>query len=121
MQECLLLEEKIIYTLLIYLVNQDVKNETEENKIDINFEEFVVNFVQKVNKIAMEGYEQQGEKDSKIQQKMVNKVVSLLTQPEVEKRIIDVSLFKKLKILSFNNLSCIFKKKKVRHQTDCCE
>lgn len=32
--------------------------------------------------------------------------------PETKKHLKDISLLKKLKILSFNNLSCIFKKKK---------
>ena len=43
---------------------------------------------------------------------MINKVVSILMLSELQKNIKDVAQFKKLKILSFNNLSCIFKKKK---------
>lgn len=72
----------------------------------------VISFVQKINKMAMESYEQNVEGESKVNEKMVNKVISLLMLTEVEKRVKDETEFKKLKILSFNNLSCIFKKKK---------
>jgi tetratricopeptide (TPR) repeat protein len=43
---------------------------------------------------------------------MLNKAVSLLMLPEIEKHMLDVTQLKKLKILSFNNLSCIYKKKR---------
>jgi tetratricopeptide (TPR) repeat protein len=75
-------------------------------------EELIVSFAQKVNKLAMENYEQESDKEFKEHEKMLNKAVSLLMLPEIEKHMLDVTQLKKLKILSFNNLSCIYKKKR---------
>jgi tetratricopeptide (TPR) repeat protein len=60
----------------------------------------------------MENYEQESDKEFKEHEKMLNKAVSLLMLPEIEKHMLDVTQLKKLKILSFNNLSCIYKKKR---------
>ena len=69
-------------------------------------------FVQKVNKIVMESYEQEANQDAKIHEKFLNKDVSLLMLQDITKLVKDKTLITKLKILSFNNLSCIYKKKK---------
>ena len=45
-------------------------------------------------------------------EKFINKTIALLMLPETEKYVKDTATFQKLKILSFNNLSCIYKKKK---------
>lgn len=60
----------------------------------------------------MENYEQDSEAQSKMHEKFINKTIALLMLPEAEQFVNDHATFQKLKILSFNNLSCIYKKKK---------
>jgi hypothetical protein len=43
---------------------------------------------------------------------MLNKAIGVLMLSETDKHVRDQQTLKKLKILSFNNLSCVFKKKK---------
>ena len=55
----------------------------------------------------MESYELEG----KGHEKYLNKVVAMLMEPEVEQLMADQVQLRKLKVLSFNNLSCVYKKK----------
>ena len=59
----------------------------------------------------MENYEKDVSNKSKIHEKMINKSISLLMVPGIQKFIED-SLLSKLNILNFNNISCIYKKTK---------
>lgn len=54
--DCLLLEEKIIYTSIICYEGSSNCNELhEKEKVDLG--NLIVNFVQKINKITMNNYE----------------------------------------------------------------
>jgi hypothetical protein len=56
----------------------------------------------------MESYELEG----RGYEKFLNKVVAMLMEPEIEQAMTDQAQLRKLKVLSFNNLSCIYKKKR---------
>jgi tetratricopeptide (TPR) repeat protein len=59
----------------------------------------------------MKNYENHSDVKIKNEEKLINKSISLLMVPTVSKYI-EESLLMKLKILNFNNITCIYKKLK---------
>lgn len=74
--------------------------------------QIIVDFVQKVNKVAMQTLERNESTEFRQYDQLLNKSIELLMLPQIDNYVSDAPLVKKLKILSFNNLSCLYKQKK---------
>jgi tetratricopeptide (TPR) repeat protein len=98
--ECILCEEKLIHLTVVVL-------ERGEAKVEFGVGEEVGRFVQKVNRLAMENIKDE-EDGGNI--KFISKAVDVVMLPQVARYVTDHSTLTKLKVLTFNNLSCILKK-----------
>lgn len=58
----------------------------------------------------MESYQKSIDSSEKEEEKLINKSISLLMLPAISNYITDTSVLAKLKIINFNNLSCLYKK-----------
>jgi len=105
---CLLLEEKLIYSHIILVQHNPHPPLTQLPPI----KQLIVDFVQKANQIAMQSLERGDNNDLKRYDQLLSKSISLLMLPNINDYVGDASLVTKLKILSFNNLSCLYKQKK---------
>lgn len=74
-----------------------------------NISQAIVNFVLRINKITMENFKQE---DESMDLKLMTKAVDLLMTPHVGKYVETPKSLGSIKILTFNNLACIYKKKK---------
>lgn len=71
--------------------------------------EEVVAFVRKINKLTMETFEKEEEEGK---QNIFIKAIDLLMTKSLGKYIMPLKVLGELKVLTFNNLACIYKRKK---------
>ena len=100
------MEEKLIYSHILLIQHKPTLTQLPPIK------QLIVDFVQKANRIAMQSSELSEAKDFKRYEQLLSKSISLLMLPNIDDFLVDALLVTKLKILSFNNLSCLYKQKK---------
>lgn len=77
--------------------------------LPFNLSQEITNFILKINKITMENFKEDNES---MDLKLMNKAVDLLMVPYLSKYVDTVKALGNIKIMTFNNLACIYKKKK---------
>ena len=101
--DCLLNEEKLLHLTLMTLEKKTLK----APPFDITQE--VVSFVQRVNRVTMEAFNMA---EDEIDTHLFIKAVDLLMTKSLGKHITPLKVLGELKVLTFNNLACIYKRKK---------
>ena len=99
--ECILCEEKLVHLTILIQQNEPGL------KLPYDLGEELASLVQKINRMAMENIREQLENNAKF----ISKAVDLIMLPKVALLISNPALVK-LKILTFNNLACVLKKKR---------
>ena len=105
--ECLVNEEKLVHIAMAFLDKKIVTREQIEKYFSLEKE--IIGFVQKINKVTMENFK---DEDQSIDVKIFSKAVDLLMTPNMNRFVKDLKTLGKIKVLTFNNLACIYKKKK---------
>lgn len=77
--------------------------------VPFNLAQELSNFVLKINKVTMENFKEESES---MDLKLMAKAIDLIMTPHVAKYIEDSIELGRIKVLTFNNLACIYKKKK---------
>lgn len=77
--------------------------------VPFNLSQEIINFVLKINRVTMENFKDEHES---MDLKLMTKVIDLLMTPHVAKYVETGKSLGSVKILTFNNLACIYKKKK---------
>lgn len=101
--DCLLNEEKLLHLTLLTLEKKTLK------ACPFDFTAEVVLFIQKINKLTMETFERDGDESNS---NLFVKAVDLLMTKSLGNHVTPLRVLGELKVLTFNNLGCIYKRKK---------
>lgn len=101
--DCLLNEEKLLHLTILSLEKKTLKATPFDFTVEL------ANFIQKVNKLTMETFNKGTEE---VNTNLFIKAIDLLMVKAIGKYIAPLKVLGELKVLTFNNLSCIYKRKK---------
>lgn len=101
--DCILNEEKLLHLTILALEKKTLK------AAPFDLTEEVACFIQKINKLTMESLNKKMEESST---GLFIKAIDLLMSKHIAKYIAPAKILGELKVLTFNNLACIYKRKK---------
>ncbi len=101
--ECLLTEEKAIHIGIL------CSSKGTTSGLPFNLAEEIELFVRKVNQITMECFKSDTDN---LNIKLMGKAIDIIQHPAISCHIESLAKLGRLKVFTFNNLACIYKKKK---------